>query len=62
VIAHELAHVKNRDVGVMTPASFFASVAAMLTQSGLLFGRVGHDREGGRLAFAVVLAVSAAGM
>jgi heat shock protein HtpX len=60
VIAHELAHVKNRDVMVMTPASFFASVAAMLTQSGLPFGRVGHDREGGRPAFAVVLAVSAA--
>jgi heat shock protein HtpX len=60
VIAHELAHVKNRDAMVMTLATFFASVAAMLTQFGLLFGRVGHDREGGRPAFAVVLAVSAA--
>jgi heat shock protein HtpX len=60
VIAHELAHIKNRDVMVMTPASFFASVAAMLTHSGLLSGRVGHDRKGRAQAFAVVLAVSAA--
>jgi heat shock protein HtpX len=59
VIAHELTHVKNRDVMVMTPASFFASVAAMLTQFGLLFGRVGHDRKG-RVPALAVLAVSTA--
>lgn len=56
VIAHELAHVGNRDVLVMTLASFFASVAAMLTQFGLLFG-AGRDRDGAP-AFAIVLAVS----
>ena len=32
VIAHELAHVKNRDVLVMTIASFVASVALMMMQ------------------------------
>jgi heat shock protein HtpX len=56
VIAHELAHVGNRDVLVMTLASFFASVAAMLTQFGLLFG-AGRDRDGAP-AFAIVLVVS----
>jgi heat shock protein HtpX len=38
VMAHELTHVKNRDVMIMTIASFFASVAAMITQFGLFFG------------------------
>ena len=57
VIAHELSHVQNRDVLVMTLASFFASVAAMLTQFGLIFG-AGRDRDGGAPAFAIVLVVS----
>lgn len=43
VMAHELAHVKNRDVLIMTIASFFASVAAMITQFGLFFGGGGDD-------------------
>src|SRR3954449_10506148 len=30
VMAHELTHVKNRDVMIMTIASFFASIAAMI--------------------------------
>src|SRR5918998_5164903 len=38
VMAHELAHVKNRDVLIMTIASFFASVAAIMLQFGLFFG------------------------
>ena len=38
VMAHELTHVKNRDVMIMTIASFFASVAAMITQFGFFFG------------------------
>lgn len=60
VMAHELAHVKHRDVLIMTVASFFASVAAMVVQFGLLFGGGlgGRDREGQGPAFAVVLAVS----
>jgi heat shock protein HtpX len=45
VMAHELAHVKHRDVLIMTVASFFAGVAAMVVQSGLLFGIGGRDRE-----------------
>jgi heat shock protein HtpX len=59
VMAHELAHVKHRDVLIMTVASFFASVAAMVLQFGLLFGGGRDNREGGQPAFIVVLLVSA---
>ncbi|HEX2233518.1 MAG TPA: M48 family metalloprotease, partial [Thermoleophilaceae bacterium] len=57
VMAHELAHVKNRDVLIMTVASFFASVAAMMMQFGLFFGGGDGDDEGAP-AFLVVLLVS----
>jgi heat shock protein HtpX len=46
VLAHELSHVANRDVMVMTIASFFASVAAMIVQFGFLFGG-GYGGGGG---------------
>jgi heat shock protein HtpX len=60
VMAHELAHVKNRDVLILTIASFFASVAAMITQFGFFFGGggMGDDDEGP--GFLVVLLVSLA--
>ena len=32
VLAHELTHIANRDVLVMTVASFFAMLAALLTR------------------------------
>ncbi|MDQ3768048.1 MAG: zinc metalloprotease HtpX [Actinomycetota bacterium] len=38
VMAHELSHIQNRDVMVMTIASFFASIAAMVLQFGFFFG------------------------
>ncbi|MFC7204992.1 zinc metalloprotease HtpX [Haloferax namakaokahaiae] len=38
VIAHELAHVKNRDVMVMTIASFLSSIAFLIVRWGWLFG------------------------
>ncbi len=37
-MAHELTHVVNRDVMVMTLASFFATIAAYIVQFGFLFG------------------------
>jgi heat shock protein HtpX len=43
VMAHELAHVKHRDVLIMTIASFFASLAALMLQFGFFFG--GGDDE-----------------
>jgi heat shock protein HtpX len=38
VIGHELTHVINRDVMVMTLASFFATLASMILQFALFFG------------------------
>jgi heat shock protein HtpX len=38
VMAHELTHVINRDVMVMTLASFFATLASMIAQFTLFFG------------------------
>src|SRR4051794_25375115 len=38
VMAHELTHVANRDVMIMTLASFFASIAAYIVQFGFFFG------------------------
>jgi heat shock protein HtpX len=38
VLAHELGHVQNRDVLVMTIASFFATVASYIVQFGFFFG------------------------
>jgi heat shock protein HtpX len=38
VMAHELTHVVNRDVMVMTLASFFATLASMIAQFTLFFG------------------------
>ncbi|WP_049985596.1 zinc metalloprotease HtpX [Halobellus rufus] len=46
VIAHELAHVKNRDVMVMTIASFLSTVAFMIVRMGFWFGG-GRNRQGG---------------
>src|SRR5213594_796117 len=48
VIAHELSHIANRDVLVMTIASFFAMLAALLTRFalyGAMFGGGGRDRD-----------------
>jgi heat shock protein HtpX len=56
VMAHELAHVKYRDVMIMTIASFFASVAAMILQFGFLFGGGGHsDDDDGPGMFAIII-------
>jgi heat shock protein HtpX len=58
VIAHELSHIGNRDVAIMTVASFFSMVASYITQMAMwsgLFG--GNNREGGAPAFIIVLLV-----
>jgi heat shock protein HtpX len=46
VLAHELAHIKNRDVMVMTIASFLSTIAFMIVRWGWLFGG-GRNRQGG---------------
>src|SRR5205807_4069091 len=57
VMAHELTHVLNRDVLVMTIASFFATIAAYIVQFGFFFGGGDDDDEGG---FMYLLLVSLA--
>ena len=51
VLGHELSHIANRDVLVMTVASFFAMLAALLTRFGLyagMFGGFGGGYGGNR--------------
>ena len=48
VLAHELSHVANRDVLIMTVASFFAMLAALLTRFGLYAGMFGGFGGGNR--------------
>jgi heat shock protein HtpX len=60
VMAHELAHVKNRDVAIMTIASFFASVAATIIQFGFFFGGGGSSDDDDGPSFLVILLVSVA--
>ena len=63
VLAHELSHIANRDVLVMTVASFFAMIAAVLTRFGLysgMFGGMGGNRDSNNSVpiWLVVLVVS----
>jgi heat shock protein HtpX len=63
VIAHELTHIANRDVLVMTIASFFAMLAALLTRFGLyagMFGGFGGNRDNNNSVpvWLIVVAVS----
>jgi heat shock protein HtpX len=60
VLAHELTHVANRDVAVMTIASFFAMIAATLARFGLFGGMFGGgDRDrGGAPVWLILFAVS----
>src|SRR5205085_11926691 len=59
VMAHELTHVINRDVMIMTLASFFASIASMIVQFGFFFGGGDSDDDDGP-SFMVVLLVALA--
>lgn len=59
VLAHELAHVANRDVSVMTVASSLGLLAGFITRWGMYFGGGNRDnRNGGGVPFIVVLLVS----
>ncbi len=59
VLGHELTHVQNRDVMVMTIASFFASIASFIVQMGFWFGGAfGSDDDNGP-SWIVVILVSA---
>ncbi|HVN61773.1 MAG TPA: zinc metalloprotease HtpX, partial [Gaiellaceae bacterium] len=67
VLAHELSHVANRDVLVMTFASFFAMLAGLLTRFGLYAGMFGggfgsnrssNNNQNGVPVWLAVLAIS----
>ena len=58
VLAHELTHVKNRDMMVMTIATFLSSMAQLLVRYLPFLGRGGgRDRDSGG-SFIVLLVVS----
>ena len=54
-MAHELTHVANRDVMVMTIASFFATIAAYIVQFGFFFGGGGATTTTTRASGALIL-------
>jgi heat shock protein HtpX len=47
VMAHELAHVKHRDILISTISATIAGAIATLANFGMLFGGAHNDREGG---------------
>jgi heat shock protein HtpX len=57
VLAHELSHIANRDVLIMTLAGFFALVAGLLARWGAFFGG-GGDRDRGVPVWLIVVVVS----
>jgi len=61
VIAHELSHIKNRDILVGTIAATIAgaiSYLAQMAQWAMIFGgRAGDDREGGNPFAAIVMMI-----
>jgi heat shock protein HtpX len=60
VLAHELSHIGNRDVLIMTVASFFAMLAGLLTRFGIYGGMFGGGRRdsNGPPIWLIVLLVS----
>lgn len=55
VIGHELTHIRNRDVLVLTLASVFSTVAWYLAQFGFYGGYQGRSRDGGSATVVVIL-------
>ena len=58
VLAHELSHIANRDVLIMTLAGFFAMVAGLVMRWGFLFGGGGNRDRGGAPAWLIIFVVS----
>jgi heat shock protein HtpX len=58
VMAHELTHVINRDVMVMTLASFFATLASLIIQFAFFFGGgYGNSEEEEEIAIVIMVSV-----
>jgi heat shock protein HtpX len=58
VMAHELTHVQNRDVLVMTLAAFFATIAAYIVQFGFFFGGGSYGDDDDNPSVLVLILVS----
>jgi heat shock protein HtpX len=61
VLAHELSHIANRDVLIMTLASFFAMLAGIITRFAMyggMFGGGDRGRDSGPPVWLIVLLVS----
>jgi heat shock protein HtpX len=63
VVAHELAHIKNRDTLTMTITATIAGAISMLAQFGLFFGGSRDSRDGfgiiGTLAMVILAPIAA---
>ena len=61
VLAHELAHVKNRDMLTMTIGSFLVSIAAMIINNAFIMALLSSNRDsengGGIIVFIVAMVV-----
>ncbi|WP_435100938.1 zinc metalloprotease HtpX [Halarchaeum sp. P4] len=57
VLAHELAHVKHRDMAVMTVASFLSTIAFIIVRWGWLFGGGGRDRNQAPIWVAILVSL-----
>ncbi len=60
MFAHELAHVKNRDVMVMTIASFLSTIAFIVVRWGWLFGGGRDSRDSNQVPVFVAILASLA--
>jgi heat shock protein HtpX len=59
VLAHELSHIANRDVIVMTVAGFLATVAGLLVRFGVYSGMMGgRSRDNTAVVFLIVVVAS----
>ena len=58
VLAHELAHVANRDVTVMTVASSLGLLAGFMTRWGMFLGGSRRNNNNGGLSFVAVFLIS----
>lgn len=62
VMAHELAHVKNRDILISTMSATVAGAISMLAQFGMFFGGRGEERPNPVLAVLVMILAPLAAM
>lgn len=63
VLAHEISHVRNRDMMIITFVSFFATAASLIVQNGFWFlgggfGGGGRRRGGNNLALVWLISIA----